>query len=261
MITYRTSFEATRNIPETINIGHGENADLSFTVTDGGIPVELAGYTVKAIYQPKSKWQTRDFYECPSEIVQNTAIVHWGHLYDNGDDAVKMWVRFEKNGKVSYPALYAISLFYTPGFDPSAITPIPEVIDFNVISYRNAPWLVMNPSENSSIVWNNDKLNLTASNGMSFIADDIDVLASYGSIIIDGAVIKLIQGFGSVEDDEGNNLLLTLNGKESTGNKTNVLSSTSTNAKYPSAKAVVDYVNSIVGSIGTVLDSINGEVI
>lgn len=142
MTNYKTTFEATRNLPAAICIGHGENADLNMAIQDDGVPVALSGYSVRAIYQPSSKWGTTDFYECPAEIAGNEAIVHWGNTYDNGDDAVKMWVRFEKGGKVSYPALYQLNLFKTPGFDPSTITPIPEVIDFGVIPYRNAPWML-----------------------------------------------------------------------------------------------------------------------
>ena len=52
-----------------------------------------------------------------------------------------------------------------------------------------------------------------------------------------------------------------ISGKEDNINKVTSLSSSSTDAKYPSAKAVVDYVSGIVGDINTILDEINGEVI
>lgn len=174
MTNYKTTFEATRNIPETVCIGHGENADLFISITDEGLPVALSGYSVRAIYQPKSKWQSEDFYECPSEIVGNEAIVHWGNTYDNGDDAVKMWVRFEKGGKVSYPALYQLNLFKTPGFDPSTITPIPEVIDFDVIPYRNAPWLLSDDFQG----WVNTSFNPTVS---TLSASSPEVIAYTGT--------------------------------------------------------------------------------
>jgi hypothetical protein len=140
MTNYQTTFEATENLVRTIALGHGENADLVASFTDNGVPVNLSGYTARAIYQPKSKWGTDDWYECPCEIVDNTAIAHWGNTYDNGDNAVKMFVHLSKDGKLAYPAIYHIRLFETPGFTPSAIEPIPEVIDFSQYHLLNAPW-------------------------------------------------------------------------------------------------------------------------
>lgn len=141
MIKYQTTFEATENLPMIIAIGHGENADLVASFKDGGIDVALEGYTARAIYQPKSKWGTDDWYECPCEIVENTVIAHWGNTYDNGDDAVKLFMHLVKNGKVAYPAIYQIKLFASPGFSPSAIEPIPETIDFAQYKLENAPWV------------------------------------------------------------------------------------------------------------------------
>lgn len=140
MIQYTATFEATENNPMIVSIGHGENADLIASFKDGGIPVNLSGYTARAIYQPESKWGTDVWYECPCEISNNTAIAHWGNTYDNGDNAVKLFLHLSKNGKVAYPAIYKIGLFATPGFTPSAITPIPETIDFSQYTLLNAPW-------------------------------------------------------------------------------------------------------------------------
>ena len=140
MIKYLTTFEATQNLPMTIAIGHGENADLVAGVTDNGIEVDLTDYTARAIYQPSSKFGTNNWYECACEKEDNTVVIHWGNLYDNGDNAVIMWLHFMKDGKVAYPALYKIRLFETPGFTPSAIEPIPEVIDFSEYTLLNAPW-------------------------------------------------------------------------------------------------------------------------
>lgn len=137
---YETTFESTKNIPMTIAIGHGENADLVASFKDGGIDVDLTGYTARAIYQPSSKWGTDGWFECPCEIVDNTAIAHWGNTYDNGDNAVKLFMHLLKDGKVAYPAIYQIRLFETPGFSPSAIEPIPETIDFSQYTLVNAPW-------------------------------------------------------------------------------------------------------------------------
>ncbi len=140
MISYKTTFEATENLPMIIAIGHGENADLVASFKDGGIDVALEGYTARAIYQPKSKWGTDDWYECPCEIVNDTVIAHWGNTYDNGDNAVKLFLHLVKGGKLAYPAIYQIRLFETPGFSPSAIEPIPETIDFSQYTLLNAPW-------------------------------------------------------------------------------------------------------------------------
>ena len=140
MIKYHTTFEATNNLPMLITIGHGENADLIANFKDDGIDVVLSGYVARAIYQPKSKWGTDDWYECPCEIINDTVIAHWGNTYDNGDNAVKLFMHLIKNGKLAYPAIYQISLFETPGFSPSTIEPIPETIDFAQYQLENAPW-------------------------------------------------------------------------------------------------------------------------
>lgn len=140
MIRYNTVFESTQNLPFTFAIGHGESVDLVASITDGGNLVELSGYTARAIYQPKSKFGTDDWYECPCEKVENTVIVHWTNIQDNGDNAVIMWLHFIKDNKVCYPALYKFRLFETPGFQPSAITVIPETIDFSMYTLVNAPW-------------------------------------------------------------------------------------------------------------------------
>lgn len=139
---YETTFESTKNLPMTIAIGHGENADLVASFKDGGIDVDLTGYTARAIYQPSSKWGTDEWFECPCEIVDNTAIAHWGNTYDNGDNAVKLFMHLSKDGKVAYPAIYQIRLFASPGFSPSAIEPIPETIDFSQYQIENAPWVL-----------------------------------------------------------------------------------------------------------------------
>ena len=137
---YETTFESTKNLPMTIAIGHGENADLVASFKDGGIDVDLTGYTARAIYQPSSKWGTDEWYECPCEIVNDTVIAHWGNTYDNGDNAVKLFMHLLKDGKVAYPAIYQIRLFETPGFAPNPITPIPETLDFSQYTLVNAPW-------------------------------------------------------------------------------------------------------------------------
>ena len=141
LVKYATTFESTNNLPMSIEIGHGENADLVASFKDGGVDVDLTGYTARAIYQPKSKWGTDDWYECPCEIVDNTVTAHWGNTYDNGDNAVKLFMHLVKDGKLAYPAIYQISLFSTPGFSPSAIEPIPETIDFSQYTLLNAPWV------------------------------------------------------------------------------------------------------------------------
>lgn len=137
---YETTFESTKNLPMTIAIGHGENADLVASFKDGGIDVDLTGFTARAIYQPSSKWGTNEWFECPCEIVNDTVIAHWGNTYDNGDNAVKLFMHLLKDGKVAYPAIYQIRLFVSPGFSPSAIEPIPETIDFAQYQIENAPW-------------------------------------------------------------------------------------------------------------------------
>ncbi len=140
LIRYETIFESTENLPMIIAIGHGENADLVASFKDGGIDVALEGYTARAIFQPKSEWGTDNWYECPCEVSGNTAIAHWGNTYDNGDNAVKLFMHLVKDGKLAYPAIYQIRLFETPGFSPSAIEPIPETIDFSQYTLINAPW-------------------------------------------------------------------------------------------------------------------------
>lgn len=143
MITYRTVFEATQALPASVCLGHGENADLMASVRDNGEEVDLTGFTVRAVYQPWSKFGTSDWYECPAEIdaSANAGVAHWSHVNDNGDDAVCLWIRFEKDGSVCYPALYKMKLFPTPGFQPSAITPVPPTLDFSMYQLVNAPWL------------------------------------------------------------------------------------------------------------------------
>lgn len=162
MIKYQTTFEATENLPMIIAIGHGENADLVASFKDGGIDVALEGYTARAIYQPKSKWGTDDWYECPCEIVNDTVIAHWGNTYDNGDDAVKLFMHLVKNGKVAYPAIYQIKLFASPGFSPSAIEPIPETIDFAQYQLENAPWIPLagNVTVTGDITTDHDLIHL-----------------------------------------------------------------------------------------------------
>lgn len=140
LIQYITKFETTKNLPMILALGHGESADLVASFTDEGVEVDLSGFSARAIYQPQSKWGTDEWFECPCEIVNNTAIAHWGNTYDNGDDAVKLFMHISKDGIVSYPAIYKIGLFATPGFCPSAIEPIPETIDFSKYQLENAPW-------------------------------------------------------------------------------------------------------------------------
>ena len=48
---------------------------------------------------------------------------------------------------------------------------------------------------------------------------------------------------------------------EVTTNKVTSLSSSSTDTQYPSAKCVYDYIGNVVGDIGELLDTIQGEVI
>lgn len=152
---YETTFESTKNLPMTIAIGHGENADLVASFKDGGIDVDLTGYTARAIYQPSSKWGTDEWFECPCDIVGNAAIAHWGNTYDNGDNAVKLFLHLLKDGKVAYPAIYQIRLFETPGFLPSTIEPIPETIDFSQYTLVNAPWALQ-----SALTTLNNKVTL-----------------------------------------------------------------------------------------------------
>ena len=140
MIDYTTIFESTRNLPKNIVLGHGENADLVAAFTDNGVGVALSGFTARAIYQPKSKWGTDEWFECPCDISGDTAVAHWGNTYDNGENAVRMFLQLSKGGTVAYPAIYHIRLFETPGFAPSAIEPIPETIDFSEYILLNAPW-------------------------------------------------------------------------------------------------------------------------
>lgn len=140
MIRYNTVFEATQNLPFTFAIGHGESVDLIASITDEGVLVDLSDYTARAIYQPKSKFGTDDWYECPCEKVENTVVVHWTNIQDNGDNAVILWLHFIKDNKVCYPALYKFRLFETPGFQPSAITVIPDTLDFSMYTLVNAPW-------------------------------------------------------------------------------------------------------------------------
>lgn len=152
---YETTFESTKNLPMPIAIGHGENADLVASFKDNGVDVDLTGFTARAIYQPSSKWGTDEWYECPCEIVDNAAIAHWGNTYDNGDNAVKLFMHLLKDGKVAYPAIYQIRLFETPGFSPSTIEPIPETIDFSQYTLVNAPWALQ-----SALTTLNNKVTL-----------------------------------------------------------------------------------------------------
>ena len=162
MTNYQTTFEATQNLVKTIELGHGENADLVASFTDNGVPVGLSGYTARAIYQPKSEWGTSSWYECPCDISGNTAISHWGNTYDNGDNAVKMFMHLVKDGKLTYPAIYHIRLFETPGFSPSTIEPIPETIDFAQYQLENAPWIPLagNVTVTGDITTDHDLIHL-----------------------------------------------------------------------------------------------------
>jgi hypothetical protein len=141
LIRYSTVFESTNNLPRTIELGHGENADLIASFKDDGVDVDLTGYTAMAIFQPRSKWGTDEWYDCPCEITDNNVIAHWGHATDNGDNAVKLFLYLTKDGKVAYPAIYQLKLFETPGFDPSPIAPVPKILDFSQYVLLNAPWV------------------------------------------------------------------------------------------------------------------------
>jgi len=144
MFKYKTNFESTHRLQMPVTLGHGENADFYTSISDCGVAVALTDYTVRAIYQPESDWDTDNYYECPAEIDadDNVAIIHWGNTYDNGEDRVKIWVHFLRNGKVAYPAFYMLKLYSTPGFTPNAITPIPETLNFAEYTLENAPWLL-----------------------------------------------------------------------------------------------------------------------
>lgn len=143
LINYFTTFESTNNLPMNIEIGHGESADLVASFKDAGVDVNLSGYTAMAIFQPKSKWGTDEWYECPCEIADNTIIVHWDYASDNGDSAVKLFIYATKDGVIAYPAIYQIKLFNTPGFDPHPIAPVPKIIDFSQYTLLNAPWAML----------------------------------------------------------------------------------------------------------------------
>ena len=140
MTNYLTTFESTQNLVKTIEIGHGENADLVANFTDNGIPVSLSGFTARALFQPKSEWGTDNWYECPCEISEDTTIAHWSNDSDNGDNAVKLFMYLLKDGKVAYPAIYRIGLFETPGHTPGSIIPIQKTLDFSEYNLVNAPW-------------------------------------------------------------------------------------------------------------------------
>lgn len=160
MIQYKTVFESTQNLPKNIVLGHGENADLVAGFTDCGVEVTLSDYTPRAIYQPKSKWGTDEWFECPCNISGDTVVAHWGNLYDNGDNAVKMFLHLSKDGTVAYPGIYHIRLFDTPGFAPNPLIPIPETIDFAEYTLVNAPWALLSDFN-------------TLSNSVSAISSDI----------------------------------------------------------------------------------------
>lgn len=190
MIQYKTTFESTFNLPMMIAIGHGENADLVASFTDDGVEVNLSGFTARAIYQPKSKWGTDDWYECNCEIDENTVIAHWGNTYDNGDDAVKLFMHLLKDGKLAYPAIYQIRLFATPGFTPSAVEPIPEVLDFSQYTLLNAPWALLSDfkilSGDASTLRNDVNSLSTALSGK---ANSNAVLANSGTPFLNGSLM------------------------------------------------------------------------
>ena len=165
---YETTFESTKNLPMVLAFGHGENADLVASFKDNGVDVDLTGFSARAIYQPSSKWGTDGWYECPCEIVDNAAVAHWGNTYDNGDDAVKLFLHLVKNGKVAYPAIYQIRLFASPGFSPSAIEPIPETIDFAQYQIENAPWVTQTDFDTLSETVSSISTEIVDTNAMIF---------------------------------------------------------------------------------------------
>ena len=59
----------------------------------------------------------------------------------------------------------------------------------------------------------------------------------------------------------GGDKSLSAFGAESTSNKTTSITNSPTDTKYPTEKAVKDYVDTAIGNINTILDRINGEVI
>ena len=74
-----------------------------------------------------------------------------------------------------------------------------------------------------------------------------DVTIEDGNILIGGG-----SGFSWIQDENGDSVQDTLNGKEASSNKVTTLSSSSTDTQYPSAKCVYD----IIGDIETLINAL-----
>lgn len=90
---------------------------------------------------------------------------------------------------------------------------------------------------------------LVDSQKMNNIEDGIETL--YQSAV-DKDVSNLTNYYNKNEIDN------KLGSKENTLNKVTTISSTSTNAQYPSALSVYNYVNAVTGDINSVLESVLG---
>lgn len=138
MITeFKHICETTKEIPYTVTIQHGETVNIVSEFRNEGIPVDLTGYTISALYKIPDN---NNWYSANATISENKAIVTFANINDNGSDCYNMWIRLEKDSEVSYPVKYILKMLYSPGFTPNAITPLPPTLNFEEFEIVNAPF-------------------------------------------------------------------------------------------------------------------------
>lgn len=142
MITrFKTDFETTDNYRMPVCIGHGECVELQARLENGGVSVDLNGYTLSAIYQPLSAIGKHEWYQCNVENNLSSALVKWTNNNDFGSEGYRIFLYAKKGDEVSYPAIWDMRMYATPGFNPETVEPLPKIIDFNDYTILNAPWI------------------------------------------------------------------------------------------------------------------------
>lgn len=115
--TFIHTFETTSNLPALICIQHGETVKLISKFINNGIPVDLTGYSVEAIYQISS--DSEHIYYATASISDNRVEVIFDNETDLGKPYYRLWIKLTKDNEVSYPAKYFIEMKESPDYSPN----------------------------------------------------------------------------------------------------------------------------------------------
>ncbi|MBQ6102998.1 MAG: hypothetical protein IJL06_04935 [Kiritimatiellae bacterium] len=122
---------------------HGESADLVARLLLLGRPYE----PTNAVCYYQTNEMAQAWWTAPCSITGNTVRVFWSPELDPGADVVSMVIRLDDS---AYRAAAMLYLRPSPGAAPNTLPPPTQWLDFDKISWTNAPWAL--PSDVASAV-------------------------------------------------------------------------------------------------------------